>query len=376
MKLGILGGGQLAKMLVLAAQALGIRTVCFSPDPTPCVRNVTQLITASFSDEKALTAFCNEVDCVTFETENIPLACAEFVAKKIPLYPSTKALQITQDRFLEKSFLNSLQIKTARFTAIETQEALQDSFISWNSLAILKTRRLGYDGKGQYIIREMSDLATAWELMQSCDLILEQFVPFEEELSLIAVRNQQQEIQFYPLIRNHHRHGILQWSESPIDNNLLQQKAQSIARKIMDSLDYVGVITIEFFQHDGELIVNEIAPRVHNSGHLTIEGAITSQFENHLRAIFSLPLGLTELMSNCFLVNCLGKMFPIQSCLVIPGTHYHDYGKKSYPKRKVGHITLVDRNPNRYQDSKLKLIKMQTANIDQYVSAPHEFLPP
>ncbi|WP_392538603.1 5-(carboxyamino)imidazole ribonucleotide synthase [Legionella sp. 227] len=359
MKLGILGGGQLAKMLVLAAHSLGISTVCLSPDPSPCVRHLTRLISASFDDEKALTAFCNEVDCVTFETENIPLACAEFIAKKVPFYPSTEALQITQDRFLEKSFLNSLKIKTARFTAIETLKELQNAFISWNSSAILKTRRLGYDGKGQYVLHELSDLATAWELMQSGDLILEQFVPFEEELSLIAVRNQQEEIQFYPLIRNQHHHGILQWSEAPLDNNLLQQKAQNIASKVMDSLSYVGVITIEFFHHNGELIVNEMAPRVHNSGHLTIEGAITSQFENHLRAIFSLPLGLTELMSKCLLVNCLGKMFPIQSCLEIPGAHYHDYGKKSHPKRKVGHITLVDKNRDRYQDSKLKLIKMQ-----------------
>ncbi|HIF0140644.1 TPA: ATP-grasp domain-containing protein, partial [Legionella anisa] len=262
MKLGILGGGQLAKMLVLAAHSLGINTVCFSPDPNPCVRNLTRLVSASFSDEKALTAFCNEVDCITFETENIPLACAEFIAKKAPFYPTTKALQITQDRFLEKSFLNSLKIKTACFTAIETQEELQDTFRSWNSSAILKTRRLGYDGKGQYVLHELSDIGTAWELMQSCDLILEQFVPFEEELSLIAVRNQCDEIQFYPLIRNQHHHGILHWSEAPLDNNLLQQKAQSIARKIMDSLDYVGVVTIEFFHHDGELIVNEIAPRV------------------------------------------------------------------------------------------------------------------
>ncbi|WP_115710372.1 5-(carboxyamino)imidazole ribonucleotide synthase [Legionella sainthelensi] len=359
MKLGILGGGQLAKMLVLAAHSLGIRTVCFSPDPNPCVRHLTHLISASFSDEKALTAFCNEVDCVTFETENIPLACAEFIAKNVPFYPSTKALQITQDRFLEKSFLNSLNIKTALFTAIETQDELQDAFISWNNSAILKTRRLGYDGKGQYVLHELSDLATAWGLMSSSDLILEQFVPFEEELSLIAVRNQCDEIQFYPLIKNQHHQGILQWSEAPLDNHLLQQKAQSIAKKILNCLNYVGIITIEFFHHDGELIVNEIAPRVHNSGHLTIEGAITSQFENHLRAIFSLPLGLSELMNNCFLVNCLGKMPPIQPCLEIPGVHYHDYGKKPYPKRKVGHITLVDKNHDRYQESKLKLIKMQ-----------------
>jgi 5-(carboxyamino)imidazole ribonucleotide synthase len=359
MKLGILGAGQLAKMLVLSAHSLGISSVCFSPDSDPCVRDLTRLISASFNDEKALTEFCKEVDCVTFETENIPLACAEFITKKVPFYPSTKALQITQDRFLEKSFLNSLNIKTARFTAIETQEELQNAFISWNSPAILKTRRLGYDGKGQYVIHESSDLAKAWELMQSCDLILEQFVPFEEELSLISVRNQRDEIQFYPLIKNQHHQGILQWSEAPLNNNLLQEKAQSIAKKIMDSLGYVGVITIEFFHHDGELIVNEIAPRVHNSGHLTIEGAITSQFENHLRAIFFLPLGLTELMNNCFLINCLGKMFPIQSCLEIPGAHYHDYGKKPRPKRKVGHITLVDKNHDRYEESKLKLIRMQ-----------------
>lgn len=232
MKLGILGGGQLAKMLVLAAHSLGVRTVCFSPDPNPCVRHLTRLVSASFSDETALAAFCNEVDCVTFETESIPLACAEFIAKKVPFYPSTKALQITQDRFLEKSFLNSLKIKTSRFTAIETQKELQDTFISWNSSAILKTRRLGYDGKGQYVLHELSDLAKALELMQSCDLILEQFVPFEEELSLIAVRNQCDEIQFYPLIRNQHHQSILQWSEAPLDNNYCNKKPKPLPERL------------------------------------------------------------------------------------------------------------------------------------------------
>ncbi|MCW8443061.1 5-(carboxyamino)imidazole ribonucleotide synthase [Fluoribacter gormanii] len=359
MKLGILGGGQLAKMLVLAAHSLGIRTVCFSPDPNPCIRDITRLVSASFSDEKALREFCNEVDCVTFETENIPLTCAELIAEKVPFYPATKALKMTQDRLLEKSFLNTLGIKTARFAAIKTQDELHDTFISWNKPAILKTRRLGYDGKGQYALHQLSDLTKAWERLQSCDLILEQFVPFQEELSLIAVRSQRAEIQFYPLIRNHHDHGILQWSEAPLENNLLQQKAQTIAKKIMDSLEYVGIMTIEFFHQNGNLIVNEIAPRVHNSGHLTIEGAITSQFENHLRAIFSLPIGNTELISNCLLVNCLGKMFPIHSCLKMPGVHYHDYGKNSYPNRKVGHITLADRDLERYQKSKLRLIKIQ-----------------
>ncbi|RUR24289.1 5-(carboxyamino)imidazole ribonucleotide synthase [Legionella qingyii] len=359
MKLGILGGGQLAKMLVLAAHSLGIRTVCLSPDPNPCIRDITRLVSAPFCDEKALIELCNEVDCVTFETENIPFACAELIAEKVPFYPTTKALKITQDRLLEKSFLSSLGIKTARFAAIETQDELHDTFTSWNKRAILKTRRFGYDGKGQYAINELPDLAKAWDRLQSCDLILEQFVPFQDELSLIAVRNQRDEIHFYPLIRNQHAHGILQWSEAPLENNLLQQKAQTIAKKIMYSLEYVGVMTIEFFHQDGNLMVNEIAPRVHNSGHLTIEGAVTSQFENHLRAIFSLPLGNCELISNCLLVNCLGKMFPIHSCLKIPGVHYHDYGKSPYPNRKVGHITLIDRNRERYQNSKLKLIKIQ-----------------
>lgn len=360
MRLGILGGGQLAKMMVLAAHTLGIETVCFSPDSHPCVRNLTRIVSAAFSDEQALTAFCHEVDCVTFETENIPLACAEFIAKITTLYPNQKALEITQDRFLEKSFLNALGIKTALFHIIETKEELCDQWMRWNTPAILKTRRLGYDGKGQYVIREKADLDKAWSFLPAKDLILEQFVSFQEELSLIAVRSAQRETRFYPLIRNQHHQGILHWSEAPIHDSLLQEKAQDRVIKLMNALDYVGTMTVEFFHQDDDLIVNEIAPRVHNSGHLTIEGAVTSQFENHLRAIFSLPLGETTMTGDALLVNCLGQMFPIEACLEIPCVHYHDYGKKSAPLRKVGHVTLVDNHKERYQDSKHKLINMQS----------------
>lgn len=362
MKLGILGGGQLAKMLVLCAHTLGIRTVCYSPDPYACVRGVTSLITDAYTDEAALEQFVQDVDCVTFETENIPLTSAEFIAKRVPFFPSIEALKITQDRFLEKSFLNALNIPTARFASIENLVQLQDTFIDWNSAAILKTRRLGYDGKGQYVLHSQSDALESWENKGSNQLIMEQLISFSEELSIIAVRNQHQKTRFYPLIRNQHHKGILQWSEAPFENDELQQKAQNLAMGILNSLEYVGVMTIEFFHHEGELIINEIAPRVHNSGHLTIEGALTSQFENHLRAIFDLPLGDTELKGNCFLVNCLGTMLPIQSCLKIPGAYYHDYSKSSQPSRKVGHVTVVDKNLYRYQSSKHKLLQLLTAN--------------
>lgn len=358
MKLGILGGGQLAKMMVLSAHALGIDTVCFSPEANVCVKDLTHLISAPFSDEAALDAFCRDVDCVTFETENIPLSCAEFVAKRVPFFPSVEALKITQDRLLEKSFLSVINIDTARFTAIESLEQLEETLNDWNSPAILKTRRLGYDGKGQALLRDLSDASEAWDSMPSYDLILEQFVTFSEELSIIAVRNQQQETRFYPLIRNQHHQGILQWSEAPFKNEPLQLKAQKIAENVMNALNYVGVMTIEFFHQNGNLIVNEIAPRVHNSGHLTIEGAMTSQFENHLRAVFDLPLGNTQLAENCLLINCLGNMLPIQSCLKIPGAHYHDYGKSPRPNRKVGHVCLVDKEIDRYQKNKHQLLNI------------------
>lgn len=218
--------------------------------------------------------------------------------------------------------------------------------------AVLKTRRFGYDGKGQFVLRAQSDISKSWGLLGSQPLILEELISFESEFSLIAVRNKSGETSFYPLIKNHHRKGILHFSEAPVHQDTLQQEAQTHAFKILEALNYVGVLTIEFFYQGNQLIANEIAPRVHNSGHWTIEGAHTSQFENHLRALFDLPLGSTEVSGSCFLLNCIGNLLPLEPCLSIPGVHYHAYGKAPRPDRKVGHVTLIDTHLERYAKSK------------------------
>lgn len=352
MKLGILGGGQLARMLAIAGYPLGITTLCLDPNPEACAGDVTELMVANYQNETALTQFLSAVDCVTIETENIPLSTAEFILKNHHFYPSVKALEISQDRFLEKSFLNSLNIPTPVFFMINSLEELTQCISKVGYPAVLKTRRFGYDGKGQYILRSKEDILKSWDLLKSESLILEQFISFECELSLIAVRNQDKNTVFYPLTHNHHVGGVLHSSEAPFMNLLLQQEAEAHALKLLDTLEYIGVLTIEFFYDGTRLMVNEIAPRVHNSGHWTIEGAQTSQFENHLRAIFDLPLGGTEVVGHCFMLNCLGKMMPMNACLEIQGTHYHTYQKSPAPGRKLGHVTLVDSNLERYEKNK------------------------
>ncbi|KTD69277.1 phosphoribosylaminoimidazole carboxylase ATPase subunit [Legionella steelei] len=358
MKLGILGGGQLARMLALAAYPLGIDTVCLDPSPDACAGDLTKLIVAEFNDELALKQFLAEVDCVTIETENIPLSCAELVATMRPFYPSTQALKITQDRLYEKNFFRSLNIPTPRFLPVESEHDLVQSLSDIGMPAVLKTRQFGYDGKGQYVLRGQSDISKSWNMLGNQPLILEELISFENEFSLIAVRNKKCETNFYPLIKNHHKKGILHFSEAPVHHRDLQQEAQTYALKILEALDYVGVLTIEFFYRGNQLIANEIAPRVHNSGHWTIEGAYTSQFENHLRALFDLPLGSTEVTGSCLLLNCIGNLLPLESCLSIPGVHYHAYGKKPRIARKVGHVTLVDTHWERYAKSKDMLLQL------------------
>ncbi len=307
MKLGILGGGQLARMLALAADPLGIHTICIDPNPEACAKDVTKVITAEFTDESALHRFQSAVDVVTYETENIPLSCAGKVAKERPLYPSLETLRIAQDRLHEKTFFKSLQIPTPGFFPIGSESELSEAVIQAGLPSMLKTRRMGYDGKGQRLLKTFSDISESWNNLQNQELILEEFIRFEFETSLISVRNKQGDIRFYPLTRNEHRHGILRSSEAPLHNDALVHQAQSVATQVLETLDYVGVLAIEFFYDGQRLLVNEMAPRVHNSGHWTIEGAQTSQFENHLRAVLILPLGSTEALGQVFMRNCVGE---------------------------------------------------------------------
>jgi 5-(carboxyamino)imidazole ribonucleotide synthase len=356
MKLGILGGGQLAQMLTLAAYPLGIRTVCLDPNAEACSHDLTTMLHGEFTDTDLLKQFLQTVDVVTFETENIPLACAEFVAQHKPIYPSLKALEITQDRLHEKNFFQSMQVPTPAFFDITSQEDLEKAVEKTGLPAILKTRRFGYDGKGQYLIKNKQDVANAWDKRKSAALILEGFVNFEYEVSLISVRSKNGETAFYPLVRNHHESAILHHSEAPFANAQLQQQAEAYAEKILNEMNYVGVLTIEFFFDGTELIANEMAPRVHNSGHWTIEGAQTSQFENHVRAVCGLPLGSTAPMGKSFMLNLVGEIIDPESGPQLPGLHYHLYGKAPRPNRKLGHITLCDTDVDRFQTSKHTLL--------------------
>jgi 5-(carboxyamino)imidazole ribonucleotide synthase len=341
MRVGILGGGQLARMLALAGYPLGIRTLCFEAVSNTCASDVTQVIVGDYHDQAALQKFAEQVDVVTIETENIPITTAEFVNQFAPLRPSLKALAIAQDRGKEKNLFRELDILTPKFALIDSLEDLKKAITEIGLPAVLKTRRMGYDGKGQMIVRGDTDLSEAWQKLGAKELILEQFIKFDRELSIIAVRGVNQQTNFYPLVENQHEEGILRLSLAPYSDAQLQALAESYAQKIMEYTDYVGVLVIEFFQVGDKLLANEMAPRVHNSGHWTIEGAETSQFENHLRAITGLPLGSTAVHGYSAMVNCIGTMPAIEKVLQIPGAHFHTYQKSPVPKRKLGHITLT-----------------------------------
>jgi 5-(carboxyamino)imidazole ribonucleotide synthase len=345
MKVGILGGGQLARMLCLAGYPLGMTFRILDPAPDVCAAPLAEHVFAGYEDEDGLALFVDGVDVVTYEFENVPRRAAQWLAERIPVFPPPIALEKSQDRLTEKTFLQSLNIPTALFVPINSLEELEG--FDWggrgvNLPAILKTRRFGYDGKGQIVLREEKDIEAAWKALSGSELILEGVVGFDRELSLLSVRGRNGEMRFYPLVENHHRDGILRLSLAPAPECSpgLQQQAEFFARRVLEALDYVGVLAIEFFQWDQTLVVNEIAPRVHNSGHWTIEGAETSQFENHLRAVAGLPLGSTAPVGYSAMMNLIGDLPDTKTILATPNAHLHLYGKEPRPGRKLGHITI------------------------------------
>ncbi len=342
MKIGILGGGQLAKMLALAGYPLGINVICIDPALGCSATQVAKVVPSSFHDLEEISKHFHDVDCVTYETENLPYDAVLPIANRYQLVPGIQALKITQDRLYEKDFLNELHIPTAQYRQIDHWNDLQEAIAPLHFPLVLKTRRNGYDGKGQFVIANEADAKNAWEQAGSQLLIAEAFVPFQCEVSLVFARGHSSDVVFYPLTLNHHQQGILRYSQAPYLNTNLQTTAQNYAVAIAEKLNYIGVMAIEFFCiNDSELIVNEIAPRVHNSGHWTIEGAVTSQFENHMRAISGLPLGCTDTHGYSTMINCIGQEpNNLQAILSIPGLHYHTYGKSPRAHRKLGHITI------------------------------------
>lgn len=340
---GILGGGQLARMLALAAVPLGVRVLVLDQSGDACAGEVATLLEADYTDEAALAEFAALVDVVTFDFENVPAASAQWLAQRVPVFPNPGALAVAQDRLSEKTLFNALGVATPAFAAVDNRAELDAAVARIGLPAILKTRRLGYDGKGQARLRAPADLDAAWAALGAgrMPLILEAFVPFERELSVIAVRGRDGEVRLWPLTRNWHEQGILALSLAPagVDPALVEQ-AEQAARRIAAHLDYVGVFAVELFEHEGRLLGNEMAPRVHNSGHWTIEGAETSQFENHLRAVLGLPLGQTRLREPSAMLNFVGALPDRAAALAVPGLHWHDYGKSERAGRKVGHATV------------------------------------
>jgi 5-(carboxyamino)imidazole ribonucleotide synthase len=316
---GVLGGGQLGRMLALAGIPLGLRFRFLDPAPDAAAGEVGELLVGAFDDADLLDRLADGADAVTYEFENVPVEAA----RRVRAVPDARALELGQDRLAEKQLFRRLGIPTARF----------GSLAETGLPALVKTRRLGYDGKGQRLVQV--------EQPVSDGELAEELVPFERELSIVAVRGRDGETAFYPLAENVHADGILRTSRAPAEA-APQREAEAIASALLDELGYVGVLAVELFEAGGRLLANEYAPRVHNTGHWTIDGAGTSQFENHLRAVLGLPLGSTAPTAECVMVNLIGAVPPLEALLALPGSRVHLYGKEPRPGRKVGHVTLLE----------------------------------
>jgi 5-(carboxyamino)imidazole ribonucleotide synthase len=343
MRIGIIGAGQLGQMLALAGYPLAQRFLFLDSSADSPGGQVGPIITGAFDDPASLARLAAETDLVTYEFENVPVAALAALAKSRPCHPPVEALRVSQDRLLEKELFGRLGIPTPAFRAVDSLAELRAAVAAIGLPCVLKTRRLGYDGRGQHYLRRPSDLEAAWKALGGVPLILEGFVDFDREVSIIGARSTRGETRCYPLCGNTHREGILRVTLAPATNARLQKVAERHLRRVMDHFGYAGVLTIEFFVQRGRLVANEMAPRVHNSGHWTIEGAVTSQFENHLRAIMGLPLGETRAVGHSAMVNFIGTLPDRDRVLALPGAHHHDYGKAPRQGRKLGHCTIVAR---------------------------------
>ncbi|MDZ7753159.1 MAG: 5-(carboxyamino)imidazole ribonucleotide synthase [Gammaproteobacteria bacterium] len=344
MKVGILGGGQLARMLALAGHPLGIETTVLCPVEDASAAAVTRHLHGSLIDHRLLGVLADAVDVVTYEFENVPVESLQVLDGRTVVQPPPRALATGQDRLAEKMLFRRLSIPTADFHPVERDADVAAAISALGLPVLLKTRREGYDGKGQVLLRTAGDAAGALERIGGGPGVAESFVTFEREVSIIAVRDVRGRLLFYPLSENTHEGGILKVAVSR-PGDPMQARAEDYGRRLMEQLDYVGVLALELFQVGDALLANEFAPRVHNSGHWTIEGAETSQFENHLRAVVGLELGDTGALGLTAMVNCIGALPALADVMAVPGAHMHDYGKAPRPGRKVGHITLRAADP-------------------------------
>lgn len=355
MIVGIVGGGQLARMLALAGYPLGLEFVFLDPAPDASAASLGEHLCGGYDDRVLLAQLAEQADVVTYEFENVPQESIEFLSKHTAVHPNHHALAIAGDRLREKTLFRTLGIPTPPFAEVDTRADLESAVAKIGLPAVLKTRTLGYDGKGQAVLWCPDDLDTAWTQLGGMSLILEGFVPFDREISVIAVRGLKGETRFYPLAENTHCDGILLLSSSH-PGDPMQQLAQDYAQRLLETLEYVGALALELFQVGDALLANEMAPRVHNSGHWTIEGAETSQFENHLRAILGLPLGATAPVGYAAMANFIGMMPEAGRVLALSGAHLHTYGKEVRPGRKLGHATLRAQDKQALQDGLHRLL--------------------
>lgn len=347
-RIGILGGGQLGRMLALAVARLGFDAVIYTPDEdSPASRAAAETVVAPYEDLDAVRRFARSVDVVTYEFENVPVETAHAAAEHAPVRPDPKALEVAQDRAIEKQFLNANGAPTVAYRTVDALGELQDALGSIGTPAILKTRRFGYDGKGQAVLSSAEDAGEAFAAIGENPAILEGFARFEREMSILAARGLNGEIRAYPLSQNTHGGGILKETVAPAEaEEATRQKAFAIAVALLEALDYVGLLAVELFDlGDGELLVNEIAPRVHNTGHWTMDACACDQFEQHVRAVAGWPLGDPQPHSPARMINLIGEdAHRWKTWLSEPGAVLHLYGKREVRAgRKMGHVNIIER---------------------------------
>jgi 5-(carboxyamino)imidazole ribonucleotide synthase len=365
MTVGIVGAGQLGRMLALAGYPLGLDFLCLDPAAAAPAGALVPLLTGDFADARLLRQLARRCEVVTFDWENVsvePLArAARGTAARI--CPPPAALAAAQDRVSEKQLFERLRIPTTRWRAVDSQASLARAVAAVGLPGVLKTRRLGYDGKGQAIVRTAADVTRAWYDLGRVPLIYEEWVPFDCEVSIIGARGRGGELAIYPLCGNVHAGGILRLTRAPFGPAAWQRRAAGYLTRVLRHFRYRGILTIEFFVRGGRLIANEMAPRVHNSGHWTIEGAVTSQFENHLRAILGLPLGVTSARGHAAMINLIGRLPARRTLLALRDVHLHEYGKAPRPGRKVGHCTIVEATPGRRDARARRLLKKLAVGV-------------
>jgi 5-(carboxyamino)imidazole ribonucleotide synthase len=342
---GCIGGGQLGRMLALAAAPLGVVVRCLDPSPEACAGDVCELVVGAYDDPEALDRLSHGASCVTYEFENVPAAALARLRDRTHVRPGAGSLTISQDRLWEKQLFGRVGVPCAAFGDIDTPDQLEDAIARTGLPAVIKTKRMGYDGKGQRVAHSLEEARTAVEELGS-ELIAEALIAFRRELSLVLVRGADLETRFYALVENVHVDGILSTTLAPAPDvdPALQTICQGYGSAVADALGHVGVLCLELFETADGVLANELAPRVHNSGHWTIEGAETSQFENHIRAVLGLPLGSTAPRGRALMQNLVGEHPPLAE-LLAAGGHVHLYGKEPRAGRKLGHVTHIERAP-------------------------------